>query len=255
MDDAFLRFDPVRLDKGDGRKPVIEIQFNDVQVWGLLLEIDSGDLPAARHFLSGDELERIDRLVSARHRQQFIAAHAALRIVLSRYCGRYPEELAFHKTSTGKPFLKDETAIRFNLTHSHGRALIAVARDREVGIDLEKIRPEVDIAHLAERFLSREDRVFIESDDPARQHERFLQTWVAREAVFKAEGKGMTFPLHHDHLELSGRGKEARLIRGRDGCEGMDMPIRFLPLEPGWVGAVAAQGTNLAVSFRSFEEP
>jgi 4'-phosphopantetheinyl transferase len=74
---------------------------------------------------------------------------------------------------------------------------------------------------------------------------------VAREAVFKAEGKGITFPLHHDHIQLSTDGKEGRLIRADGGTEGTNMPIRFLPLESGWVGAVAAEGTNWTVTYRS----
>ncbi|MBI3355229.1 MAG: 4'-phosphopantetheinyl transferase superfamily protein [Nitrospirae bacterium] len=207
------------------------------------------ELTHAAHYLSKDEQERANRLVSERHRQQFMAARAVLREVLSRYCAQRPQELAIQTTSDGKPFLTDSAAVRFNLTHSHGRTLIAIAKDREVGIDLEKLRPEVDVVGLAKRFLSRQDQAFIEAGDPERRHERFLRVWVAREAVFKAEGKGITFPLHHDHLALSRDEREGRLIRSEGESKGTNVPVRFLPLEPGWVGAVAAEGTNWAVIY------
>ena len=244
-----LRFKRITFGSGGGPEPLIEIDADEVHVWGFSLDVDVAELTHAAHYLSADEQERVNRLVSARHRQQLMAAHAVLRVVLGRYCGRRPQELIIQRASAGKPFLADSIAIRFNLTHSHGRALIAVARKREVGIDLEKIRPEVDCVSLANRFLSGRDQAFIEGGDPERRHERFLQVWVARESVFKVEGKGIAFPLHHDHVELSSDGKEGHLIRGDGGSEGTNIPIRFLPLESGWVGAVAAEGTNWMVAY------
>ena len=254
MVNTSLRFQRITFENGDKPKPLIELGSDEVHVWGFSLDVDAAERTHATHYLSGDEQERVNRLVSGRHQQQIMTAHVVLRVVLSRYCGRRPQELVIEKTSAGKPFLTDGHGIRFNLTHSHGRALVAIARDREVGIDLEKIRPEVDIVSLANRFLSGQDQAFIEGGDPERRHERFLQVWVAREAVFKAEGKGITFPLHHDHVELSSDGKEGRLVRGEGGAEGTNMPIRFLPLESGWVGAVAAEGTNWTVTYRDLTE-
>ncbi len=250
MDNTSLRFQRITFENGGKPKPLIEIVSDEIHVWVFSLDVDVAELTHAAHYLSGDEQERVNLLVSGRHRQQFMAAHAVLRVVLSRYCGQRPQELVIQKTSAGKPFLTDGTAIRFNLTHSHGKALIAIARDREVGIDLEKIRPEVDIVSLAKRFLSGQDQAFIEGGDPERRHERFLQVWVSREAVFKAEGKGITFPLNRDHVEQSSDGKEGRLIQDEGGPEGTNMPIRFLPLESGWVGAVAAEGTNWTITYR-----
>jgi 4'-phosphopantetheinyl transferase len=172
-----------------------------------------------------------------------------LRVILSRYCTGRPQDLVIQTTTKGKPFLSDEPSIRFNLTHSHGRALVAVAKDREVGIDLEKVRPDVDVMSLARRFLSDRDVAFIENGGSEQLHQRFLQAWVAREAVFKAAGTGMTFPLHSDHIELAGDGTEGYLVLGDGKSDGALRPIRFLPLEPEWIGAVAAEGTDWTVSY------
>jgi 4'-phosphopantetheinyl transferase len=158
--------------------------------------------------------------------------------------------LVIQKTAAGKPFLRDSLSIRFNLTHSHDRALVAVAQTRDVGIDLEKVRPEVDVVSLAKRFLSSRDQTLIERGEPTRQHERFLQTWVAREAVYKAQGTGLTFPLNQDHVELTEDGTAGCLVQGSSNSNGESRPIRFLSLEPGWVGAVSAKGTDWTVSYR-----
>jgi 4'-phosphopantetheinyl transferase len=244
-----LKFQEIAFEDRRTVTPRVEISPADVHVWGFMLDTDRADSAHLAHYLSEEEQERATRLVSGPLRRRFMAAHAALRVVLSRYCGQDPKRLLIRRTSKGKPFLGDDTALRFNLTHSHGRALIAISGDRDVGIDLEKIRPEVDVVSLARRFLSDSDQAFITNGDPQRCHERFMQIWVAREAVLKAEGEGITFPLHHDHFRFSSDGTEAYLIRGRDESKDANVPIRFLTLESGWVGAVAAEGTSWTVKY------
>jgi 4'-phosphopantetheinyl transferase len=214
----------------------------DVHVWGIALHADERQASSLARCLSQEERQRADRLISQPHRMHFIAAHAALRMVLARYSGQCPDRLRILATPAGKPFLDPledaGSSLRFNLSHSHGRALIAVAKDREVGVDLESIQRKVDVMKLAGRFLSQSEVRDLETAEPSDRHERFLQLWVAREAVSKAQGTGITFPLHRAYVELSLAAKEARLI---EGGRANDFPIRFLPLEPGWVGAVAAE--------------
>ena len=245
-----LTFEPlVFSEKSKKRSDFASIGADDVHVYGFLLDMGTVECVNAVGVLSDEERARADRLVSDLHRSHFIAAHAGLRLILSRYSTGCPNELTIHKSGKGKPFLPDSPSIRFNLTHSHGRALIAVAKDQEVGIDLEKICPEVDVLSLARRFLSNRDITFIESGEPGLHHQRFLHAWVAREAVCKAAGTGMTFPLHGDHLELSRDGTEGYLILGDGKADGAIRPVRFLPLEQGWVGAVSAARTNWNVVY------
>jgi 4'-phosphopantetheinyl transferase len=249
-----LKFHQIKFEERVIPQVPIEIAPEEVHLWGFLLDGAGAAWPQAVLYLSKEEQERANRLLSERHRQQFAAAHAQLRVLLARYCGQHPQELAIQRSSDGKPFVVGERSIRFNLTHSHGRALIAVAKGREVGIDLEKIRPEVDAVKLAKRFLSAKDQAFVESGDPTGRHERFLQSWVAREAVFKAKGTGITFPLDRDHLELSNNGQEGHLLRNDGGSEGADILIRFLSLESDWVGAVAAEGAEWRVVSPALED-
>ena len=247
MNGTYLRFQRVAFDENGQRITPAEVGVGDIHVYAFSLDIDETELARAARVLSSEERARGDRLVSELHRRRFMSAHAGLRVLLSRYCRDRPHDLVIHKTAKGKPFLADYPPIRFNLTHSHGNALVAVAKDRDVGIDLEKIRPEVDVMGLARRFLSDQDVAFIEDGDPAQSHERFLQAWTAREAVSKAIGTGMTFPLHGDHVELAGDGAEGYLILGDGDADGTYRLVRFLRLEFGWIGAVTAEGHNWSV--------
>jgi 4'-phosphopantetheinyl transferase len=110
------------------------------------------------------------------------------------------------------------------------------------------------VVRLAGRFLSERDLAFIERGDPAQRHERFLKTWVAREAVFKADGRGMTFPLHRDYLELTGDGTEGCLVLGNAISDERSRPVQFLTLGTGWIGAVAAEGTDWTVTTCNWSE-
>jgi 4'-phosphopantetheinyl transferase len=251
---AKVTFQRVPFEADGAWRSEISMHHGVVQVWGIVLELSDSDLPRAASILSHDERERAERLISEEHRRRSLAAHAMLRAILSRYCGASPEQLVIRRTSDGKPVLSDYPSIQFNLTHSHGRALIAVARDREVGVDLEQVRRDVDVVRLAKRFLSERDLTFIEHGDPAQRHERFLKAWVAREAVFKADGKGMTFPLHRDYLELTGDGTEGCLVLGGTATDESRRPVRFLSLDPGWIGAVAAEGTDWALTVCNWSE-
>lgn len=242
-------FQQLRLDEDPHRTALVKVSTGDIHVYGFSLDIAEAEVSRASHTLSDEERTRAGRLVSEPHRRHCIVAHAGLRLILSRYCAEQPHKLAIQRTAKGKPFLCEYRLLRFNLTHSHGRAMIAVAKDREVGIDLEKIRPEVDVLSLAKRFLSDRDITFIESGGPGQHHQRFLQAWVAREAVFKAAGTGMTFPLHGDHFELARCGTEGRLILGDGNTDGAIRLVRFLPLDSGWVGAVSADGQDWNVVY------
>lgn len=213
---------------------------DEVHVWGVSLEGDESS--SARHdrLLSTDERERASRFVSPVHRQQFAAAHGALRLILSQYSHRRPQDLHFGRAARGKPFLVDlrDGALCFNLSHSHGRALVAVTEGREVGIDLEKLRPTLEVMRLAQRFLSAREQQFIAGAEPAHRHDRFLQVWVGREAAGKAEGSGITFPLNKDSMEIDWQSGEGRWSREAGG---KPIRVRYLAMEAGWFGAAAAQ--------------
>jgi 4'-phosphopantetheinyl transferase len=225
-----------------------DILFGEVHVWGVSLEVDESQISRIESCLSFDERERASRLLSSQHRRQFVAAHGALRIILSRYCQTRPKDLHLQRTSAGKPFLadpfSDNKSLRFNLTHSHGRALIVVAKAREIGVDLERIRPKIDVMRLAHRFFSLKDQEFILRGEPSARQERFLQVWVAREAVSKAKGSGITFPLNRDHVEIDLDAGDGQLMGTAQVMNGKQIVFRLLPMEAQWVGAVAAEGTD-----------
>jgi 4'-phosphopantetheinyl transferase len=224
---------------------------DEVDVWGFLLDADHDLVLALHGLLSAEERSRVDCLVSEQHRTHRIVAFGALRTVLSRYEDGDPRTLRVERTPQGKPVLVRRTGggepVRFNLTHSHGRALIAVASSRDVGIDLEMSLARRNVVALARRFLPLEEQAAIERADEEAQQPAFLRFWVAREAALKADGTGLGFPLNTRRVELSADETEGRLIGRAPHAADSNCTIRFLSLESGWFAAVAAGGTDWRV--------
>jgi 4'-phosphopantetheinyl transferase len=106
-----------------------------------------------------------------------------LRIILSRYGGDDPGKLSFAYGEYGKPSLFPFTDIQFNLSHSGDWAIVAVTRGIPVGVDVERIRPNVDVAALLRR-LGEPDLAFQQATDS-------FNAWTRREARTKASGAAL----------------------------------------------------------------
>ena len=174
---------------------------NAVHVWSAAL--DHSDADTAR-FLDADEIARAGRFHFERDRRHYAAARGWLRVLLSRYLDSQPAALRFDYGPRGKPFLANsEARLRFNVSHSHGRALLAFALDREVGIDLEAgARLGDDWPNLVRRVFSPREQAELAMIPPSRQREAFLNGWTRKEAYLKATGLGITEGLQSIEVTL-----------------------------------------------------
>jgi 4'-phosphopantetheinyl transferase len=167
----------------------------DVHVWRFRAELDtSTDLTLMLDQAQRDRTERISSETARRH---FAASQAALREVLSRYLGIAPSEIVFRRGAHGKPFLADRyrSALQFNLSHSHDWGVVAVAPQREVGVDLERVRDRPAAPRLANRFYAEHERAAFESAPSEGQLRVFFRLWTRKEGYIKATGTGLSVSL------------------------------------------------------------
>jgi phosphopantetheinyl transferase len=125
------------------------------------------------------------------------AARAALQEILASYLGRKPEDVTLAEGASGKPELATEPGrLPFNLSHSGGLALVAVApAGVAVGVDVELIRPRRDLERLAARWLASDDALAIAAaSDPAERETLFYAAWTRHEARAKCSGAGLAGP-------------------------------------------------------------
>jgi 4'-phosphopantetheinyl transferase len=226
----------------------LQVEPRTVHVWAFSLDAPAECRNQCFDTLCATERTRAGRFVHARSRDDFVVAHGVLRLLLGRYSGSPASGLALTPTSSGKPRLDapipDGMAISFNLTHSHGRALVAVSDGREVGIDLEKIEPEVRALAIARRYFCSAELAAIESATIPLQPRTFYRYWVAKEAVLKGQGIGLAFPIDRFEVRFEPHGETARIATREPSRLASDWTIRMLPLEADWLGALAVRGED-----------
>jgi 4'-phosphopantetheinyl transferase len=217
----------------------------EVHVWRF-----AQDVPVARErrlaqVLSPDERERAARFRFERHRRWHVVARGTLRHLLARYVGAQPAALRFRYGPQGKPALEGPGAPHFNLAHSGGMALLAVARDRALGVDLEEIRPERADQALVERFFSPREGEMIRALPAALRPEAFFHCWTRKEAYIKAIGLGLSQPLRDFTVSVSPGEPAALLEVAGDPDATARWRLRALDPGPGFVGALAVEGPEV----------
>jgi 4'-phosphopantetheinyl transferase len=188
MSGASVRVDAVH-------RPTPGLAAGDVHVWSASLETLPHDEATLAATLSSEETARAQAFVFAADRRRFLASRFLLRHLLGRYLARHPRTLRFTSTTFGKPRIKGADSLDFNVSHSGDVALIIFGRARQVGIDVERLRTDVDVAALAMRYFTTAEALAIAQTPPAEQAARFVTLWVRKEAILKASGYGLRAPL------------------------------------------------------------
>ena len=190
--------------------------------------------------LDGQEMERYRRFYQARDAERYTAAHVALRAVLAGYLQVEPGAVEFARNAWGKPRPGNAGAagLEFNMSHSGDLVLIAVARGREVGVDVEQVRPGFPVLDVARSHFAEPEYALLVSLPADLRPAAFFTLWTRKEACLKATGLGLHLPL--DQIDLAGDG----LARDRQEAvvAGDRYAIAGLKPAPGYVGAVAVHG-------------
>ncbi len=162
----------------------------EVHIWRATLDCARGEVEKLTPILSADERTRAERFHFEQDRQRFIVARGLLRCILANYLGIPAVLLEFNYGQYGKPAIKD-TQLRFNLSHSKSLALYAITRDREVGIDVEFIRPIQDAEQIAKRYFSACENAMFQALSSTEKPAGFFHHWTRKEAYLKAVGDGL----------------------------------------------------------------
>ena len=224
---------------------------NAVHVWRVSLDQSPSQIGLFQNTLDDDERSRADRFYFSRDRECFIVARGILRAILGRYLNKAPESLSFSYSTHGKPALvsdSDADAIRFNLSHSHGAALYAVTRGREIGIDLEFIRCDLEAEQIAERFFSHSEIEALRALPPSLRKYAFFLCWTRKEAYIKARGEGLSLPLDQFDVSLIPGEPAALLSTQSDSDEALRWSLRNLTPASGYAAALATKGRDWTLS-------
>jgi len=192
----------------------LTLEINEIHVWRVSLTQTETCLQNLQQTLSTDEQTKAERFHFPKDRSQFIVSRAALRAILSRYLHINPSLLRFEYNPYGKPSLtiaQGGNTLRFNLSQTRGIALIAITKNREIGVDIEAINPKFPCLKIAERFFSPLENSVLHSLPEHLQPTAFFTCWTRKEAYIKAVGKGLSIPLNEFDVTLA-PGEPAALL-------------------------------------------
>ncbi len=161
-------------------------------------------LEAYLGLLNPEEREKQRRFHFEKHRRQYLVSHALVRLTLSRYAPVAPEAWSFRTNEYGRPEVHGEglPRLHFNLSHTDGMAVVAVAHGAEVGVDVEDALRPGETVSLADHYFAPSEAQALRALPVERQQERFFEYWTLKEAYIKARGMGLSLPLAHFAFEL-----------------------------------------------------
>ncbi len=175
----------------------LELSSAEAHVWRVRIPTQTDHLDQWRGILSDDERKRAEQFKFDKDRNAYCTTRAVLRELLARYTHQPPESLDFEVNAYGKPELTNacnSQDVQFNVSHSGAYALLAFGKTHPLGVDLERIRDNVqDITDLL--LSSMEKELFNGLTDTQRLASLF-HVWTSKEAIIKALGKGFSIPLH-----------------------------------------------------------
>jgi 4'-phosphopantetheinyl transferase len=230
---------------------------DEVHVWRAILDLEAPRVRSLQRTLAPDEQARAERFYFRKDRERFIVARGRLRVILSRYLDTKPGQLRFCYGLYGKPSLvttPGQDTLSFNSSHSRGLALHAIARKREVGIDLEYMHTDFAYEQVAEQFFSSREKATLRTFPTRMKHEAFFTCWTRKEAYIKARGEGLSFPLDQFDVSMN-PGEPALLVNTRgDPQEASRWSLQELRPCTGYMAALAVEGHDWRLRCWNWQE-
>ena len=188
---------------------------DEVHVWRA--DLDSEQQACSfEHLLSSDEIQRANRFRFPQHRRRFVIARGCLRKLLGAYLEMDGRELIFTYSAEGKPSLDaaHRSDVRFNVSHSRDIAGFGIVAARDIGLDVEVIRRDVDVDEIPKRFFSCAEQQMLAGLQGEDKYWGFFNCWTRKEAYVKAVGSGLSLPLRDFDVSLL-PGEPAKLLATR----------------------------------------
>jgi 4'-phosphopantetheinyl transferase len=188
-----------------GTRPLFDFQRrriepDEIHLYWLCIDNETCKVRAINALLDHEEQVKVGQYLREQDRDRQVASRAALRLILGAYLGNCPRSLQFVVSGKGKPVLENGH-VSFNVSHSGARVVIAVTRrGRELGVDVERIRPMPDLEGLARHVTTAREWALWRSMAPELKNPAFYELWTRKEAVLKLDGSGLS--RNPDSLEV-----------------------------------------------------
>lgn len=228
---------------------------NEIHVWRASLDAPAASVASLARTLAPDEQARASRFSFARDQRRFVVGRGLLRRILGRYLNMEPAQIQFCYSPGGKPELAaapDVMDWRFNVSHSQGLVVIGITRGRQIGIDIEHVRPLANLGQLRQRICSPREQTMLRALPPGEQSTTVLRCWTHKEAYVKACGSGLDQPVTEiEVLPTAGETVRRLLVAGN-----LSRRWQVWEFAPAWgyVGTLVADGAPAHISWWQWPE-
>jgi len=216
------------------------------------LNLPSNEVADYSELLSAEEKVRAAKFSFPNKYEEFVITRGLLRDSLGTYLNKDPKQIEIKLTEYDKPFtteMIDGKNISFNVSHSHGKAIIAIGLDRNIGIDIEKIRSDVEFEKLSKRYFSDTENKALMQCEHVIRAETFYTIWTRKEALVKAIGKGIAFGLKEFEVSASKDKPPFLLNTHWDNAQLEKWTIINVEAPDGYITSLASDGNKFLLYY------
>jgi 4'-phosphopantetheinyl transferase len=225
-----------------------QIQPGEIHVWRVFFSTYLDDIDAFVKRLLPAESERAARFRAEHARHEYIISRIFLRAVLGSYLNIPPALIQFRYGPRGKPSLAGDISLRFNLSHSRDVALLAITWEREIGADVEYIRPIPEADDIVGNYFSPNEITVFSALPASEKPAAFFRCWTRKEAYIKACGDGLSIPLDSFDVTLAPR-QPARLLRVEGNpAEVERWALLDVPVVENYAAALCVEGKSAEIA-------
>jgi len=227
------------------------LEGGEVQLWRIELDNASDFIGHYTSHLTSIEKADAERHRIGETRNHFAIGRACLRILLGHALGIAPNDINIAAGAHGKPEIPDVRGNRiyFNLAHSSNTILIAMSYEGAVGVDVEYLDRATDFMEVAlANFTEQETASLAAIADPNILHRTFYSYWTRKEAVGKADGRGLLLSLASFDVSFESMSNHPICLPESDDNKGKQYFVSDIDLGDSVVGALALESSDCHIS-------
>ena len=215
----------------------MDLKDGDLHIWRYSLNGQDYRTEKESPVLSKEEQNRYNAYINESDKIRYIGNHRFVRQVLSKYLNILPAQVQFSQTAMGKPYVEN-SGLFFNYSYRGDFGILALSRNEEVGVDIEKMRILQDIPTFTEFCFSEKEKQIIFKSDKEKFQETLFIFWTFKEAIIKSLGVGLNVDI--SEIDLSDFFYKELNALAYDG--GNAYTIKNIDAPQGFMAAFAMKG-------------
>ena len=194
--------DKIAPEKMLDNKDIIVPLLDEVHIWFVNIDSLNLNLSTSMNSLPSEIKKQLQSIRTTYKKEISIKRNYILLKILSYYLQRDISRIEINYTEFGKPFIP-QSEFKFNVSNSFNYLLVGISQNNEIGVDIEKIRNNIDYTKLVTRYFTENEKKAFNNFNEKIRKEIFFEWWTIKESLIKATGLGMHLPLNSFEVPLN----------------------------------------------------